>query len=226
LQPRYRSFVQHDSAVVLRTQRLPTPCAHRLGERTKRRRLGRVTVTPRADSIASWAVEPVSRSLDPTSFMGGFSAHESSGPHAPSTNSTFRLDDGRTCYRRSITEGPAPAFRPLPARSTLLRRTMTTCPVPGDWPSPSLDSVPRSASRPALDHGVKMPRTRFYNRRFAPRAPMTNITSGDCPSSTVGNPPAFDFEIACWIARALGARVSSGDAGPPCGHPNLQRPRV
>jgi hypothetical protein len=36
---------------------------------------------------------------------------------------------------------------------------------------------------------------------------MTNITFGDCPSSPVGNPPEFDFEIACWIAGALGARV-------------------
>lgn len=32
---------------------------------------------------------------------------------------------------------------------------------------------------------------------------MTNITFGDCPSSTVGNPPAFDFEIACWTADAF-----------------------
>jgi hypothetical protein len=225
LQPRCRSFVQHDSAR-LRTQRLPTPCADRLGERTKRQRLGRVTVTPRPDSIASWAVEPVSQSLDPTSLVSGFSAHESSGPHAPSADSTLGLDNGPTCYCRSATEGPAPTFRPSPVRSTLLRWTMTTCPVPGDWPSPSLDSAPRSALRPTLGHGVKMPRIRFYNRRFAPRAPMTNITFGDRPSSTVGNPPAFDFEIACWTARALGARVSSGDAGPPCGHPDLQQLRV
>lgn len=84
-------------------------------------------------------------------------------------------------------------MRPLPALSTLLRRTMTTCPVPGDWPSPSLDSVPRSALRPALDHGAKMPRIRFYNRRFAPRAPMTNITFGDCPSSNCGKPASVRF---------------------------------
>jgi len=210
----------------LRTQRLPTPCAHRLGERTKRQRLGRVNVTLRAGSIASWAVEPVSQSLDPTSLANGFSADESSGPHAPSTNSTLGLDNGPTCYCRSATEGPARALRPLPARSTLLRRTRTTCPVPGDWPSPSLDSVaslglaanPRSRRQDASNS--------LLQPTFTPRAPMKNITSGDCPSSTVGNPKALDFEIACRTARALGAGVSSGDAGPPCGHPDLQRPRV
>jgi len=179
-------------------------------------------VTPRTDSIASWAVEPVSRSLDPTSLASGFNAHESSGSHAPSTNSPFRLDNGRTYYRRSVTEGPALALRLLPALSTLLRRTMTTCPVPGDWPSPSLDSVPRSALRPALDHGAKMPRTRFYNRRFAPRAPMANITFGDCPSSHCGKPASVRFRDRLlehgrsWRSRFLGRRRTTlRSSGPP-----------
>jgi len=181
-----------------------------------------VTVTPRPASIASWAVEPVSQSLDPTSLVSGFSAHESSGPHAPSTNSTLRLDNGRTCYRRSATEGPAPALRLLPALSTLLRRTMTTCPVPGNWPSPSLDSVPRSALRPALEHGAKMPRTRFYNRRFALRAPMTNITFGDCPSSYCGKPASVRLRDRLldhgrsWRSRFLGrCRTTLRSSGPP-----------
>jgi hypothetical protein len=65
---------------------------------------------------------------------------------------------------------------------------------PDRWPPPSLDSAPRGASRPFLGHSAKMPRIRFYNRRFASRAPATNTTFGDCPPSAVGNPPAFDFE--------------------------------
>jgi hypothetical protein len=40
-------------------------------------------------------------------------------------------------------------------------------------PAPSLDSAPRGALRPFLGHSAKMPRIRFYNRRFASRAPMS-----------------------------------------------------
>jgi hypothetical protein len=65
---------------------------------------------------------------------------------------------------------------------------------PDRWPPPSLDSAPRGASQPFLGHSAKMPRIRFYNRRFASRAPATNITFGDCPPSAVGNPPTLDFE--------------------------------
>jgi hypothetical protein len=48
---------------------------------------------------------------------------------------------------------------------------------------------------------------------------MSKHHLGRLPPSAVGNPPTFDFQIACWSADALGARDSSGDAGPPCGHP-------
>jgi hypothetical protein len=50
------------------------------------------------------------------------------------------------------------------------------------------DSAPRGASRPFLGHSAKMPRIRFYNRRFASRAPATNTTFGDCPPRAVGKP--------------------------------------
>jgi hypothetical protein len=159
---------------LVRAQRLRTPCAHRLGERTKRQRLGHVIVTPRPVSNASWQSRLHVAEPGPRTTASGFSAHHSSGPHAPSTNSTFwgSITD-QLVKVESITEGPAPAFRPLPARGTLLRGQLTTSPVPGYWPRPSLDSAPRGALRPFLGHSAKMPRIRFYNRRFASRAPMS-----------------------------------------------------
>jgi hypothetical protein len=217
LQPRCRFFVQHDSAIagsaVANSLRPSAGGANE--EAAPRARDCRPAA--RLDSLL--AVEPGSQSPGPASLASVFSAHESSGPHAPSTNSILGPDHESNLFGRLITEGPAPALRPLPARSTLLRRTMTTCPVPGDWPSPPLDSAPRSASRPTLGHSAKMPRIRFYNRRFAPRAPMSKHHLWRLRPSAVGNPPTFDFQIACWSAAALGVRDSSGDAGPPCGHP-------
>jgi hypothetical protein len=124
------------------------------------------------------AVEPRCRRAWTPTTTNGFSVRRSAEPHAPSTNSTCGSITDQL-FGGSITEGPAPAFRPLPARSTLLRGQLTTSPVPGYWPRPSLDSAPRGALRPFLGHSAKMPRIRFYNRRFASRAPMTNITSGD-----------------------------------------------
>jgi hypothetical protein len=62
-----------------------------------------------------------------------------------------------------------------------------------------------------------MPRNRFYNRRFASRAPVPDTTSGDCLSSAVGNPPAFDFEAR--PEHGLSGLMSETSAGPPCGHP-------
>jgi len=64
LQPRCRFSVQHDSAG-WRGQRLRTPCADRLGEQTKRQRLGHVIVAPRPDSIASWQSSLVHRARAP-----------------------------------------------------------------------------------------------------------------------------------------------------------------
>jgi hypothetical protein len=187
---------------LVRSQRLRTPCADRLGERTKRQRLGRVIVTPRLASNASWQSRPHVAEPGPRTPASGFSAHRSSGPHAPSTDSTLlggSIKD-QLVKVESITEGPAPAFRPLPARGTLLRGQLTTSPVPGCWPRPSLDSAPRGALRPFLGHSAKMPRIRFYNRRFTSRAPMSKHHLWRPSAERRGKPADVRLEIALWSA--------------------------
>lgn len=179
-------------------------------------------VTPRTDSIASWAVEPVSQSLDPTSLVSGFSVHESSGPHAPSTNSTLGLDNGRTYYRRSATEGPAPAFRPLPARSTLV--------------APDNDHLPRSG-RLAFSHArlrasfglAASPRSRRQDASNSLLQPTFRATSTHdkhhlwrLPIEPCGKPASVRFRDRLlgrgrsWRSRFLGRRRTTlRSSGPP-----------
>jgi hypothetical protein len=79
LQPRCRFSVQHDSAG-WRTQQLRTPCAHRLGEHTKRQRLGHVIVAPRSDSIASWQSSLVHRARAPHPSRTGLALTKAQDP--------------------------------------------------------------------------------------------------------------------------------------------------
>jgi hypothetical protein len=218
LQPRCRSFVRHDPAC-WRAQRLRTPCAHRLGERTKRQRLGRVIVAPRPDSIASWQ----------SSLVHGARA----------------LHLSRTCLALTKAQDPTrlPRIRfwgPIKSQTCLadssprgLRRPCDLC-LPGapfcggqGPPAPfrATGLLHRSTLRLARPHGqpsVAAPRCfEFVSTTDVSRHehPCRNITLGDCRRAPWENPPTFDFQIACWTADALGARESSGDAGPPCGHP-------
>jgi hypothetical protein len=210
LQPRCRFSVRHDSTG-LRTQRSRTPCAHRLGERTKRQRLGRVIVAPRPDPNASWQSRLVRSARAPRPSRACLALTKAQDPtRLPRIRFSGPITNQLVC--RLITEGLTPALRPLLARSTLLRRTMTTCPVPGDWPSPPLDSAPRSASRPTLGRSAKMPRIRLYNRRFALRAPMSKHHLRRLPPSAVGKPadvrlPDRLLERGrAWRSRFLGRR--------------------
>lgn len=61
-----------------------------------------------------------------------------------------------------------------------------------------------------------MPRTRFYNRRFALRAPA-ETASLETPSPPWASPPAFDVRIRLESGRFR--RSFGEDAGPPRGHP-------
>jgi hypothetical protein len=170
----------------------------------------------RLDSLL--AVEPRRRARAPRPSRTGLALTKAQDPtRLPRIR--FGLDHGPTCFGRPITEGPAPAFRPLLARSTLLRPTMTMDPVPGHWPSPSLDSAPRSASQPTLGRSAKMPRIRFYNRRFAPRAPMSKHHLWRLPAERRGKPTDVRHRDRLLERGRSWRRGSSDDAGPPCGHP-------
>jgi hypothetical protein len=102
-----------------RIQRLRTPCADGLGERTKRRRLGRA-LSPRDGTrqpprCRTHVPEP---GLD--SLRAGLALTRLVAPR------TFRgFDEARSWANKvlpdTITEGPAPAFRPSRSRSTLSR---------------------------------------------------------------------------------------------------------
>jgi len=115
-----------------------------------------------------------------------------------------------------MTEGPAPALRPLPARSTLAAPRTITGPVPDRCSSPSLDVAPRTALRRFLGRSAKMPRIRFYNRRSRhehPKETSLSETARRAPWETrrrsTSRPPS-----------SSGFRLSrSSGAGPPCGHP-------
>jgi len=80
------------------------------------------------------------------------------------------------------------------------------------------DPAPRSASRPTLGHSAKMPRTRFYNRRFTSRAPM-QTPSLETPAERRGKPADVRLRDRLSERGRLWRRWSSDDAGPPCGHP-------
>jgi hypothetical protein len=178
-----------------------------------------VNVTPRPVSNASWQSSPLSQSPGPVLSRTCLALAKAETPRA-FHEFDFRLDHGPNRFKvGAVTEGPAPAFRPLPARSTLLRRPMTNCPVPGDWPRPSLDSAPRGALRPFLGHSAKMPRIRFYNRRFTSRAPMVKHHLSRPSAERRGKPADVRLRDRLLERGARSDAVSSGDAGPPCGHP-------
>jgi hypothetical protein len=57
---------------------------------------------------------------------------------------------------------------------------------PDRWPHPSLRLCSSLGLAAFLACSAKMPRIRFYNRRFTSRAPATDITFGDCPPNRRG----------------------------------------
>jgi hypothetical protein len=204
---------------LLRTQRLRTPCAHRLGERTKRQRLGRVIVAPRPDSIASWQSSLVHRARAPHLSRTCLALTKAQDPTRLPRIRFWGPITSQTCWADSSPRGlrrpfdlclPGAPFcggqrPPAPFRATgLLNRSTLRLVRPHGQPS---DTAPRCFESVS---------TTDVSRH---EHPCRNITSGDCRRAPWENPPTFGFQIACWTADALGARDSSGDAGPPCGHP-------
>jgi len=93
----------------------------------------------------------------------------------------LRLEYGPTYSPDTIFEGPAPAFRPSPARSTLAAPRTLADPVPERWSSRSLAVAPSYRLAAFLGRGDKMPRIRFYNRRSRhEHPPETPISETAC----------------------------------------------
>jgi len=199
-----------------RIQRSRTPCADRLGERTKRQRLGHVNVAPRRRPTASWLPHGrrEARAPNPAS---GFSAHEMRDPtrlpRSRFEGSITRPTEPKDHHDRGACWGLSTFARP--EHPSAPRTTID--PVAGQKPSPSLDSAPRGALRPFLGHSVKMPRNRFYNRRS--RHEHSQQTP---PSETARRPPWETRRRSTsgpFSGRGVSAKRSENGAGPPCGHP-------
>jgi len=186
--------VQHELARK-RAQRPQTPCAHRLGERTKRQHLGRVDVTPRYDLAVSWLPDRRRGAWDPGVSQAGL-ALTRHGPPRAFRGFDWSSTEGPTDLLDTMTEGPARAFRPLHALSTLSAKTRTLDPVRiGDLVRRSTFR-PRNALRRFLGRSAKMPRNRFYNRRFTSRAPVMKTPPLEAPHRAPWeNPPSLGFEI-------------------------------
>jgi hypothetical protein len=198
-----------------RAQRLRTPCADRLRERTKRQRLGRA-MSPRGGTRQPPRCRTHTAEPGPRFPVNGISVHEAQDPaRLPRTRFWGSIMGQLVCRTPQPRGLRRPFDRHLPVAPF--------CEVddqgsrPDRWPLPSLDSAPRGASRPFLDCSAKMPRIRFYNRRFTSRAPANEHHLWRLRPSAVGNPPAFDFETA---SGEHGSAASLGGcAGPPRGHP-------
>jgi hypothetical protein len=194
-----------------------TPCAHRLGERTKRHNLGRVL------SSRGLARQPPGLSCSRASRPETHCLRTGLAPanvslHAPSTDSTLGSIMGPTGSPVTTTEGNARASRPLHTLCTLAAPRTADDPVRVTHLLRRWTPFPRRASRPSLGHVAKMPRIPFLQPTFHVTSTRRNITFGDHPPSAVGKPASV---------RLLGSSpgpsglplLPEDDAGPPCGHP-------
>jgi hypothetical protein len=77
-------------------------------------------------------------------------------------------------------------------------------------------SLPREALRLSSGPASKCLEFRFYNRRFASRAPAETPPSETVRRAPWENPPAFDFQI---LLEPRVSAIAEEDAGPPRGHP-------
>jgi len=198
----------------MRFRRPRTPCAHRLGERTRRQRLGRV-LSSRERARQPPGLPCRGRETRVSVLANRVSARTLEAPRA--FHGLDGLDDGPNIiaghHHRGTRAGLATFTRP----STLAARRMTDDPVRVSAFSVARRRVlagprglPSSTSPRCLE-------IRFYNRRFASRAPAETS-----PSETVRRAPVGKPAGARLSRIALDPSVSAGSedhAGPPCGHP-------
>jgi hypothetical protein len=151
-----------------RSRRPRTPCAHRLGERTRRRKIGRVMssdcLTREPPGLPCLVRQTRDLCLRAGLAPANFSLH---APSTGSMSSIMGQQDRRT-------PSPRGALRPcglLHTRAPLLRWTMIDDLVQvSDLLRRSTPS-PRWASRLASNPSPRCLEHRFYNRRFTSRAP-------------------------------------------------------
>lgn len=198
------------------SQGLQTPCAHRLGERTKRRRLGRANVAsggrpadscsagfavpgpgprnpPTGVSVRWLAIPRAFRGLDFGSIMRPTcsAGRHHRGARAPS------CDDVRSLAPFREENNQRPRLGPV----TFTHRC---------------DSRPRRASRPFLERAPRrLESTSTTNITF--RALASNTLSGVSLPGAVGNPPASSFEAA--LSAVMSPSRSQGGAAPTCADP-------
>jgi len=158
LQPGHRFSVRHGTRLSGRMQRPRTPCAHRLGERTERQRLGRAIVAPSRGPTASNAAVPHWPVPGPCIPRAGLAPAELRTPRAfhgldcsmfGPTGSLEHLPPRgllRPCGL-CLPGGPAPALRPLPAQHPCHEGSDRLVPFRTYWPSPRSTSCPREALR-------------------------------------------------------------------------------
>lgn len=116
----------------------------------------------------------------------------------------------------TIIEGPAPAFRPSPARSTLAAPRALADPVRSGGSSRSLAVTSSYRLAAFLGRADKMPRIRFYNRRSRHEHPP------ETPISETARRALWETRQRSTSRPLLVPRLSprrSSGVGPPRGHP-------
>jgi hypothetical protein len=203
LQPRSRLLVWHGVRVCgpAATHSL-RPSAGGADEKPKARARD---VVWRADPVVSWTTVPGSPDQRPLS-AGRVSARKLQPPRA------FHGIDGSimgpTGLPDTITEGHARAFRPSHTRAPfLLRRTIDDLVQVSGLLRRSTSS-PRWASRLASNPSPRCLEHRFYNRRFASRAPAETPSSETLRRRTVGKPAGLRLRGSPSIA-GVAARSSA-----------------
>jgi len=204
----------------MRLRRPRTPCAHRLGERTRRQRLGRVLSSP--DSTRQPPGLPCrGRETRDSVLANRVSARTLEPPRA--FHGLDELDDGPNIiaglHHRGARAGLATFTRP----STLAATRMTDDPVRVSAFAVARRRVlagprglPSSTSPRCLE-------IRFYNRRFAPRAPAETSPSETVCRPPWENPPVVGSSDRPWLPRF---RRFRGPRRTTLRSSSLQRPRA
>jgi hypothetical protein len=171
-----------------RIQRSRTPCAHRLGERTKRQRLGRV-MSPRDVTRQPPRRRAIIPEPGPRTVRAGLAPIRPGAPRAFHGVDDFDIGAADEIAGHHYRGALQPCGLCTPEHPSAKR--MTTGLRPGWWPSPSLRRLASSASR--------LPWTRrqdasnpFLQPTFRVTSTRGNNTFGDCLPERPWEKPASD----------------------------------